>query len=196
VTRTTFARARMYGAPANGASGSIISPLIDPLANNFAIHQPENRPRPPYLLFPFPTATSRSISRSISRVRNWSITPSAGSLPHTRKSQAWICRRTSRSSPSAPARTLPSTITRPQMASAPGANGNSSGSSNGQNPQHSVHVTTDIGVTVDDDGKLQAYVKKTSQQTTQAGVSAALQSPGFVDHVARATRIGRSQRKI
>jgi hypothetical protein len=39
---TTFARARMYGAAADGASGAVMSPLIDPLANNFLIHQPEN----------------------------------------------------------------------------------------------------------------------------------------------------------
>lgn len=56
------------------------------------------------------------------------------------------------------------------------------------------HVT--VGVSVDNDGNLQAYVKNVSQQTTTTGVQNFATSPAFVDHVAKATRTGRQQRKM
>jgi hypothetical protein len=62
----------------------------------------------------------------------------------------------------------------------------SSGASSG------VHVS--VGVTVDDDGKLQAYVKNVSQATTAQGIGAYAASPQFVDHVGAASSKARSRR--
>lgn len=57
-----------------------------------------------------------------------------------------------------------------------------------------THVT--VGVSVDNDGNLQAYVKNVSQQTTATGVSAFVKSPQFVDHVGKAAQAAKSQRKL
>jgi hypothetical protein len=56
------------------------------------------------------------------------------------------------------------------------------------------HVT--VGVTVDDDGKLQAYVKNVSQQSAADGVNSFVGSPAFIDHVARGYQMARTQRKV
>ncbi|MHC2666582.1 phage tail tape measure protein [Bradyrhizobium diazoefficiens] len=55
-----------------------------------------------------------------------------------------------------------------------------------------VHVQ--VGVTVDDDGKLQAYVKDVSQATTAQGIRAYAGSPQFVEHVGAAGNKARSRR--
>lgn len=55
-----------------------------------------------------------------------------------------------------------------------------------------VHVT--VGVSVDNDGNLQAYVKDVAQQTTATGVNAALSSPQFVNRVANASKQAASRR--
>lgn len=55
-----------------------------------------------------------------------------------------------------------------------------------------VHVS--VGVTVDDDGKLQAVVRNVSQATTTQGIAAFAGSPQFVDHVGAATSKARSRR--
>ncbi|MCO5131212.1 MAG: tape measure protein [Xanthobacteraceae bacterium] len=54
----------------------------------------------------------------------------------------------------------------------------------------------EVAVTVDRNGNLDAYVKNVAQQTTAAGVRAALNSPQFVDRVASASKKAGSQRKI
>lgn len=53
----------------------------------------------------------------------------------------------------------------------------------GSDPQ-SVHVT--VGVSVDNDGNLQAYVKDVSQKSASASISGFVTSPAFVDHVGAA----------
>lgn len=64
----------------------------------------------------------------------------------------------------------------------------------GQSSQ-GVHVS--VGVSVDDDGKIQAYVKSASQASTARGIQQFVESPQFVDHVggalprARTRRLGR-----
>lgn len=55
-----------------------------------------------------------------------------------------------------------------------------------------VHVQ--VGVTVDDDGKLQAYVKNVSQATTAQGIGAYVSSPQFVDHIGAASGKARTRR--
>ncbi|MCK1583273.1 hypothetical protein IVB03_27845 [Bradyrhizobium sp. 168] len=55
-----------------------------------------------------------------------------------------------------------------------------------------VHVS--VAVTVDDDGKLQAYVKNVSQATTVQGIGAYAASPKFVEHVGAASSKARSRR--
>ncbi len=58
----------------------------------------------------------------------------------------------------------------------------------------SVHVS--VGVAVDDDGNLQAYVKQVSQQTTDAGIRGFVQKPEFVGHVGVAATKARQQGKL
>jgi lambda family phage tail tape measure protein len=53
-----------------------------------------------------------------------------------------------------------------------------------------------IGVSVDDDGKLQAYVKNVSAQTASDGLSGYVSSPLFVQHVATASKAAKSGRMI
>jgi hypothetical protein len=49
-----------------------------------------------------------------------------------------------------------------------------------------------VGVTVDDDGKLQAYVKNVSAQTTSDGLSGYIASPDFITHVANASNTAKA----
>lgn len=62
----------------------------------------------------------------------------------------------------------------------------------GASTSQGVHVT--VGVSVDNDGNLQAYVKDVAQSTTASGVSAALNSPQFVDRVGAASKKAASRR--
>jgi hypothetical protein len=77
--------------------------------------------------------------------------------------------------------------------SAPWGNLSSSGSGQGNSgsgtPQ-GMHIS--FGVTMDDDGKWQAYVKQVSAQTSQDGLHAFVTSPEFIPHVAAASRAARS----
>lgn len=57
-----------------------------------------------------------------------------------------------------------------------------------------VHVT--VGVSVDDSGNLQAMVKNVSQQTASSTIGSFAQSPQFVDHVAKASKTAKTQRKL
>lgn len=55
-----------------------------------------------------------------------------------------------------------------------------------------MHVS--VGVTVDDDGKLQAYVSRVSQSTTAQGIQAFADSPAFVGRVAAAGKTANTRR--
>jgi hypothetical protein len=57
-------------------------------------------------------------------------------------------------------------------------------------------VAVSVGVSVDDQGSLKAYVKKVAQQSSAGAVSAFAKSPQFVDHVANASNTGRALRKL
>jgi hypothetical protein len=58
------------------------------------------------------------------------------------------------------------------------------------------NLKVDIGVSLDNDGNLQAYVKNVSQQMTASGIGQLVGSPQFADHVANASKKARSQRKM
>lgn len=58
----------------------------------------------------------------------------------------------------------------------------------------SLHIT--VSSEVDDNGNLQSYVKRVSQQATAAGISGFVQSPSFVDHVAGATKSAQIQQLV
>lgn len=72
--------------------------------------------------------------------------------------------------------------------SMPGRASNDNGSGGAQN----VHVT--VGVTVDNDGNLQAYVKNVAQTESQKSVTGFVRSPAFTEHVAVANVKARTQR--
>lgn len=69
------------------------------------------------------------------------------------------------------------------------------GQDNGQGgSQQAVHVT--VGVTVDDDGKLKAYVKNVSAQATNDGIAGYAASSAFVAHVADASNAAKTYRML
>lgn len=57
-----------------------------------------------------------------------------------------------------------------------------------------TRVAVDVGVSVDDDGKFSAYVKRVSTQAANESVAGFASSPQFVDHVATASQTARSRR--
>jgi len=57
-----------------------------------------------------------------------------------------------------------------------------------------THVS--VGVSVDDDGNLQAYVKDISAKSADRGINSFVQSPAFIGHVAVAAGRARQQRKL
>ncbi|WP_316191312.1 MULTISPECIES: phage tail length tape measure family protein [unclassified Bradyrhizobium] len=59
-----------------------------------------------------------------------------------------------------------------------------------------MRVAVDVGVSVDDDGKLKAFVKSVSTQQANDAVAGFASSPQFVDHVANASRTAQSTRKL
>ncbi|WP_316171036.1 phage tail length tape measure family protein [Bradyrhizobium sp. SZCCHNRI1058] len=59
-----------------------------------------------------------------------------------------------------------------------------------------MRVAVDVGVSVDDDGKLKAFVKNVSTQQANDAVAGFASSPQFVDHVANASRTAQSTRKL
>ncbi|KIZ38066.1 MULTISPECIES: phage tail length tape measure family protein [Rhodopseudomonas] len=65
-------------------------------------------------------------------------------------------------------------------------------SGGGSSTPQSVHVT--VGVSVDDDGKIQAYVKDVAQDTSQRAITGFVKSPGFAQTIAVANRKGMGMR--
>ena len=63
--------------------------------------------------------------------------------------------------------------------------------SNNSAPQQ-VHVT--VGVSVDESGNLQAYVKDVSQGAVSEGLTGYVKSDAFVQHVSTAATKGRARR--
>ncbi|WP_315742843.1 MULTISPECIES: phage tail length tape measure family protein [unclassified Bradyrhizobium] len=59
-----------------------------------------------------------------------------------------------------------------------------------------MRVAVDVGVSVDDDGKLKAFVKSVSTQQANDAVAGFASSPQFVDHVANASRTAQTYRKL
>lgn len=57
-------------------------------------------------------------------------------------------------------------------------------------------VRVDVGVSVDNDGNLKAYVKSVSTQTANDAVAGFASSPQFVDHVATASKAATTYRKL
>ncbi|MEY9358948.1 lambda family phage tail tape measure protein [Bradyrhizobium yuanmingense] len=57
-------------------------------------------------------------------------------------------------------------------------------------------LKVDVGVSVDDDGKLQAYVKNVSMQSASDTLGSYVGSPQFVDHVGEAATLASTQRKL
>jgi hypothetical protein len=55
-------------------------------------------------------------------------------------------------------------------------------------------VQVEVGVTVDDDGNLRAYVKNVSQKSTSDGIAAYSKSSAFVSHVSAAAAQGQKRR--
>lgn len=72
--------------------------------------------------------------------------------------------------------------------SMPGRASNDNGGGSSQN----IHVT--VGVTVDNDGNLQAYVKNVAQTESQKSVTGFVRSPAFTEHVAVANVKAKTQR--
>lgn len=75
-----------------------------------------------------------------------------------------------------------------------GPNGKLGVAASGNSAPQNVHVT--VGVSVDENGNLQAYVKDVAQSTTAAGVNAAMTGPTFTSRVAKATKQAQSLRQI
>ena len=67
--------------------------------------------------------------------------------------------------------------------------GQQSGASNA--PPH-IHVTAEVGVSVDNNGQLQGYVKNVSAQT----VGEFAGSTAFITHVAAASKAAKSMRQL
>lgn len=66
---------------------------------------------------------------------------------------------------------------------------------NGVGPPNAGGATkVDVGVSVDNNGNLQAFVKSISQETAATTVSGALSSPGFVDRVGAASKKAKMRR--
>ncbi|MET4199061.1 hypothetical protein ABIA95_003061 [Bradyrhizobium sp. LA8.1] len=70
-----------------------------------------------------------------------------------------------------------------------------SSSSSSSSPS-ATGLKVDVGVSVDNNGNLQAYVKSVSMQSASDTVSSFVTSPQFVDHVADASNVGRTNRLI
>jgi hypothetical protein len=70
------------------------------------------------------------------------------------------------------------------------------GQDNGQASASPMQLQVSVGVTVDDDGKLKAYVKSVSQQATTDGISGYAGSPAFIQHVADASKNAKTYRML
>jgi len=57
-------------------------------------------------------------------------------------------------------------------------------------------LKVDVGVSVDGDGNLTAYVKKVSMQSAADTLGSYVSSPQFVDHVGDAATLASTQRKL
>jgi hypothetical protein len=78
----------------------------------------------------------------------------------------------------------------------PGLWGSGSQGQQGSASSTAPGLQVSIGVSIDDDGKLTAYVKNVSAQTTSDGLSGYIQSPAFVQHVADAHLTAKTYRLV
>jgi hypothetical protein len=72
----------------------------------------------------------------------------------------------------------------------------SGGRSTNGGPSQAVHVTSEVKVSVDDDGNLKAYVAKTSQEQTTGVLKEWVRGNGFTQNVADAFNDARSRRMV
>ena len=68
-----------------------------------------------------------------------------------------------------------------------------SGDTASSGPQ-GLHVS--FGVSMDDDGKLQAYVKEVSSKAFSDGLSTYVMSPDHIAHTAQASKVAKTYRQL
>jgi hypothetical protein len=78
----------------------------------------------------------------------------------------------------------------------PWGTGAQSSSSRGSQPSAAQGLKIDFGVSMDDDGKLQTYVKNVSAKTFSDGLTGYVASPDYVAHVAQASNAARAYRQL